>query len=85
MKRLAPVALSAVCFQYIGANGDLDALNQSILTQVTRRGRVYLSNAKIGGAFALRACIVNHRTTEDDIRLIVSEVLAAVEEISRVP
>ena len=85
LKRLAPVALSAVCFQYIGANGDLDALNQSILTQVTRRGRVYLSNAKIGGAFALRACIVNHRTTEDDIRLIVSEVLAAVEEISRVP
>ncbi len=82
LKRLAPVALSAVCFQYVGATRDLNTLNQSILAQVTRRGRVYLSNAKIGDRFALRACIVNHRTTEDDIRLIVSEVLAAAQELS---
>jgi aromatic-L-amino-acid/L-tryptophan decarboxylase len=85
LERLAPVALSAVCFRYVGGTGDMNALNRLILDRVVRRGRVYISNAIIGTAFALRACVVNHRTTEDDVRSIVSEVLAAAEEISKQP
>jgi glutamate/tyrosine decarboxylase-like PLP-dependent enzyme len=83
LERLAPVALSAVCFRYVAAAGDLDALNRAILTRVTQRGRVYLSNAVIHGKFALRACVVNHRTTEDDVLAVVSEVLAAAEEVGK--
>jgi glutamate/tyrosine decarboxylase-like PLP-dependent enzyme len=83
LERLAPVPLSAVCFRYVNGSADLNALNQSILDRVIRRGRVYISNAKIGGAFALRACIVNHRTTDEDVRDIVSEVLAAAEDVFR--
>lgn len=41
------------------------------------RGRVYISNATIRGAFALRACFVNNRTREEDVRAVVTEVLAA--------
>jgi len=41
---------------------------------------VYLSNTTLRGKFALRACIVNHRTTDDDIAAVVEEVLAAAEE-----
>jgi glutamate/tyrosine decarboxylase-like PLP-dependent enzyme len=81
LERLAPVALSAVCFRYVDGNEDLNGLNRRILERVVRRGRVYISNAKIGKSFALRACIVNHRSTEDDVRSIVSEVLAASEEV----
>jgi glutamate/tyrosine decarboxylase-like PLP-dependent enzyme len=81
LERLAPVALSAVCFRYKDSGGDLDALNRAILAKVTQRGRVYLSNAVIHGQFALRACIVNHRTTEDDVREVVSEVLTAAAEV----
>jgi len=80
LERLAPVALSAVTFRYVGRE-DADAFNRSILDRVVRRGRVYISNAQIHGHFALRACIVNHRSTEDDVRCIVSEVLAAAEEL----
>jgi len=83
LERLAPVPLSAVCFRYTGATGDLDALNRLILARVICRGRVYISNAPIHGKFALRACIVNHRTTEDDVKAIVSEVLAAASELLR--
>ena len=57
--------------------------NEAILRRVIARGRVYLSNATIGGHFALRACFVNHRTSEEDVRAIVSEVLAAADEINR--
>jgi aromatic-L-amino-acid/L-tryptophan decarboxylase len=56
--------------------------SEAILRRVIARGRVYISNASIGGQFALRACFVNHRATDDDVRAIVSEVIAAAEEVN---
>ena len=47
---------------------------------MNQRGQVWLSNASIRGTFGLRACITNHRTTDDDIRAVLEEVLAAAEE-----
>jgi aromatic-L-amino-acid/L-tryptophan decarboxylase len=73
---LAPVSLSAVCFRHRSKD------NEAVLRRVTARGRVYLSNATIRGQFALRACFVNHRTTEDDVRAIVSEVITAANELN---
>ena len=78
LELLAPVELSAVCFRWKdAAAAGLDRRNAAILGEVSRRGHVYLSNASIRGAFALRACIVNHRTTDADIAAVVAEVLAA--------
>jgi hypothetical protein len=42
---------------------------------------VYLSNATLRAKFCLRACIVNHRTTDADIDAIVPEVLAAATDV----
>jgi aromatic-L-amino-acid decarboxylase len=39
-----------------------------------------LSNATLGGRFALRACIVNHRTTDEDVAAVIQEVLAAAQQ-----
>jgi hypothetical protein len=64
-----------VCFRHRFA-GAQDARNAALLEAVNRRGRVYLSNATVRGAFALRACFVNHRTTEADVGAVVDEVLA---------
>ena len=79
----APVVLSAVCFRYRpeGEAPDADRLNAAILKRVIERGRVYLSNATLAGRFVLRACFVNHRTTELDVAEIVPEVLAAAQEV----
>jgi glutamate/tyrosine decarboxylase-like PLP-dependent enzyme len=85
LELLAPVELSAVCFRYVGdgslSHQQLDRMNAEILTFVVRRGRVYLSNATLHGRFCLRACIVNHRTAESDVDLVVAEVLAAASEV----
>jgi aromatic-L-amino-acid/L-tryptophan decarboxylase len=76
LELLAPVELSAVCFRARGvASADLDELNRLVLTAVNERGRVYISNATINGRFALRACITNHRTTADDLEVLIAEVL----------
>ena len=85
MELLAPVALSAVCFRHRGtrqlSGEDLNRFNASLLKRVVERGRIYLSNATLHGKFCLRACIVNHRTTDADIDSVIPEVLAAATEV----
>src|SRR5438477_2412776 len=82
---LAPIELSAVCFRHnpqkSADNEDLNHHNAALLKQLIKRGRVYLSNATVHGKFALRACIVNHRTTEADVDSVIPEVLSAAEGI----
>lgn len=83
LELLAPVGLSTVCFRWNGAlEAELDERNAAILREILRRGRVYLSNASVHGAFALRACIINHRTTDADIAAVVEEVVAAAAAIA---
>jgi aromatic-L-amino-acid/L-tryptophan decarboxylase len=84
LELLAPVPLGAVCFRHRFAEAP-DARNQALLEAVHRRGRAYLSNATIRGAFALRACFTNHRTTERDVELVVREVLEAARELPGQP
>jgi aromatic-L-amino-acid/L-tryptophan decarboxylase len=85
LELLAPVELSAVCFRHIGSKSssehELNRHNAAILKRVVQRGRVYLSNATLRGKFCLRACIVNHRTTEADVDSVIPEVLAAAKDL----
>jgi glutamate/tyrosine decarboxylase-like PLP-dependent enzyme len=48
----------------------LQRLNQDLLTRVERSGEAFLSNALVNGRFALRACIVNFRTSLADIEAL---------------
>jgi len=81
----APVELSAVCFQYVGSeerpDGQLNEWNNAILRRVIERGRIYLSNATLDSRFCLRACFVNHRTSDADVDSICPEVLEAAREV----
>jgi len=84
LELLAPVELSAVCFRWTNADANtLNDQNTDILREVNQAGRVWLSNASIHGTVGLRACITNHRTTEQDIRTVVDEVLAAADRVAR--
>jgi glutamate/tyrosine decarboxylase-like PLP-dependent enzyme len=75
-ERLAPVPLSIVCFGHKGG-GDFNAHNRELMLRIQHGGRSYLSNATIRGRFALRVCIVNHRTTEADLVTLLDEIRAA--------
>ncbi len=75
---MAPVELSAVCFRYVpkGISDErANALNAEVMRQAQRGGRVFISNATIDRKFCLRACITNHRSTENDVEAVVQEVL----------
>jgi glutamate/tyrosine decarboxylase-like PLP-dependent enzyme len=78
-ERLAPAPLSIVCFRYAPAalaNDEraLNDLNRRLLVDIQRDGDSYVSNASIGDTFALRACIVNHRTTAEDVGLLLATI-----------
>lgn len=78
---LAPVTLSVFCFRY--KNGlDLDALNERILAAVQRDGSSYISNTRVKGQFALRGCVLNFRTTEEDMRRLLEDVRRVALEIA---
>ena len=79
-------ALSITTFRFVpaplrGGVGEpateeaLNALNAAILETLQKDGKVYPSNAVIGGRFAIRACIVNFRTASADVRALVDETL----------
>ena len=48
--------------------------NAALASAAAADGRIMLAAATVDGVPCLRACIVNHRTTEDDVRAIVSVV-----------
>jgi hypothetical protein len=55
----------------------LNRLNKDILARIEIGGEAFLSNAVVDGKFALRACIVNFRTSLEDIEA-VPELIAGI-------
>lgn len=74
LELLGPVPLNIVCFGYRGP--DADRLNAEIVADLHEAGRVAPSLTRIGGRTAIRAAIVNHRTTAEDVEALVRSVLA---------
>jgi glutamate/tyrosine decarboxylase-like PLP-dependent enzyme len=74
---MAPPQLSICCFRYrpagwSGSEEELDSVNERLMTAIHADGRVYCSNAVIGGRFGLRACIVNFRTEAEDVERLLA-------------
>ncbi len=73
------LGLSIATFRYVppelqgetgAAKEYLDQLNEAVLERLKTGGEVFVTNAQVDGRFALRACIVNFRTTDTDIAAI---------------
>jgi len=77
-ERLAPVPFSVVCFRAhpksLSDEADLDTLNERLMDEVNRRGRVYLSHTKLAGKLTLRLAIGNIRTTREHVKLAWDEL-----------
>jgi len=76
----APVELSIFCFRHMPAQlrnespKTIDAFNERLLVALQRDGSSYLSNATLGGRFALRGCVLNYRTTLRDIEILLDDL-----------
>jgi glutamate/tyrosine decarboxylase-like PLP-dependent enzyme len=61
----------------------LNRLNETLLGRIERSGEAFLSNAVIRGAYLLRSCIVNFRTSERDVEAIPEIVARLGREVDR--
>ncbi len=92
---MAPPSLSVVCFRYVdpstaieGAGAEVAAaeresaaaaLNRAVLERLQLSGEAFITSTELRGRFVLRACVVNYRSTRED----VDRMLAAVRTIGR--
>jgi len=77
LERLADVPLNVVCFRFRPAGvpeAELDDLNRRLGAMVLEDGRVYFGTTDYAGKVAFRPAIVNWRTTENDVDMVVSVV-----------
>ncbi|MBA2614652.1 MAG: aspartate aminotransferase family protein [Actinobacteria bacterium] len=77
LERLADVQLCIVTFRLRPPgvpDHELDALNARVGEAVLADGRVYVGTTRYGGRVAFRPAIVNWRTTEADVDLLVDVI-----------
>jgi len=82
--------LSIMTFRYVPADltpaserveAYLNKLNAELLIRLQRSGEAFLSNAVMGGTFLLRACVVNFRTSLEDIEALPPLVIRIGREV----
>lgn len=76
LELLAPAPLNIVCFRF-RAEHHADQVNARIVADLHEAGEVAPSTTMIDGQLAIRAAIVNHRTSRREIDMLVDRVVAA--------
>jgi glutamate/tyrosine decarboxylase-like PLP-dependent enzyme len=77
LELLAPVPINVVCFRYVvpgASDAELNALNMEILLRIQESGLAIPSQTTLGGKFAIRVAITNHRSRREDFDLLVRAV-----------
>ena len=65
--------LSIVPFRHVPPSvDDLDAHNLRLVAALQETGDVWVAPARVDRTVCLRPCIVNYRTTDDDVRALVT-------------
>lgn len=89
-ERMAPTELAIVCFRARPSalpeadEGALDSLNQRLLDEVNRRGKLFFSHTRLNGRLTLRLVIGNIHTTRDHVRRAWDELKEVLKDLIRV-
>ena len=77
--------LSVFAVRYLPRSGDPDDFNRRLLDAVHRDGRSLVTPVILNGAYGLRGCVVNFRSTIRDAREFVTAVAELGEELEGRP
>jgi aromatic-L-amino-acid decarboxylase len=79
LELLAPAPLNILVFRFVTegkTDAELDALNREILVRLQEDGIAVPSGTTIKGKFAIRVANTNHRTNDDDLRLLTESTVS---------
>jgi len=77
LELMAAVELNIVCFRYRGPEELADQLNREIVRKLQESGAVAPSTTTLRGRLVIRAAMVNHRTSQAEMDILVEATLAA--------
>ena len=81
LELLSPQSLGIVCFRYRGdgsvPDDALDNLNERIQDDIVQSGFAMMSSTRVKGCFSLRFCVLNYRTTEEDLARTLDRIVDA--------
>ena len=83
LELLAPAHLNIVCYRYRTENPD--TFNAALAVAIQESGIAAPSTTLIDGKLAIRAAIVNHRTSERDVDALIDTTLSLADEMRRYP
>jgi aromatic-L-amino-acid decarboxylase len=70
---LAPAPFSALVFRFVpkkkSTESEINNLNEKLLDEINKTGKVFLSHTKLNGKFGIRLAIGNIKTTWEDVAL----------------
>lgn len=71
LELLSPATLGVVCFRRRPAGVDdepeLEALNADLIRRIAESGEALVSSTRIDGRYAMRMCVLNHRSRAGDV------------------
>ena len=81
LELLAPQSLGIVCFRYRGGAGaiageELDDLNRRVQDEIVNSGFAMMSSTRLRGRLSLRFCVLNVRTTAEDLARVLDRIAA---------
>ncbi len=86
LELLHPRGLSVVCYRYrppgSWSEEELEALNRAIQGELMEGGHAMVSSTRLRGRYALRLCILNHRSRWEDVDAVLSRVEAEGRRLS---
>ena len=78
----APAPTNIVCFRYVRDGIDAEQVNREIQARVAADGVVFHTGAVLDGRFCQRAAFSAWRTTPDDVRALVREVVGTGDSLT---
>lgn len=86
LELLSPPALGVVCFRFRpaapGGPEAMEELNAAVQARIVEEGTAMMSSTRLRGSYALRLCILNHRSRWDDVRTTLDRVVEVGRELS---
>jgi glutamate/tyrosine decarboxylase-like PLP-dependent enzyme len=86
LELLAPAPLNIVCFRYAPdglSDASLNAVNQEVLLRIQESGLAVPSGTVLGGRYAIRVAITNHRSRIEDFDALVKAVVSTGAYVER--
>jgi len=69
--------LNVVCMRYVYGSDQtiMNEINKSIVSEINMKGRSFVTTTNINDCIYIRVCIINHRTTEQHINLLIQDLI----------